>query len=496
MSRRVALLFSGHLRQFNYKNLKENILDVLTVNNFQYDIFVSTWNQEGFRSNGFRGGINLNQILEHLNPKLIEIEQQNREYFLKEYASDRWHRGLSCPETSGDGAAMWYQAWKCKELCQKYSQSHQIAYDLVFRMRSDILYDSPLNPIWLDDCIKNESFYMPMSHGKYSEVTKTMMDHFFFAPPQMMYNILGIFPYLKLLQSSDRSSDLKYRDGTVNEDIIQRAESVSGEGFLYQRLIDLRLLTRLVRFTINYSVQRADKIEVIFYSDIKSELKVAILLCGNIRTWDKCRDSFNKTFKNYHPDLFIHCSSKKFDYHPFIISKLPEYTDVDVTPEDAQIVLQNIDKQISIVDMVIEDPNTITKPSFDSQMKDIYHGYYQYRHVYKAMQLMEEHECKIGYKYDIIIKTRFDLLYNESFTIDFPLNIKSVIIDSKNVNPNDWIIIGSRDALIKLPRFVINQYLCATSQLSATRPPHGLLEYFIQIYQLNVSAKNIGEIIR
>ena len=43
--KRIAILFSGHLRNINQHilNLKNNFLNILSDNGYSYDIFIHTW---------------------------------------------------------------------------------------------------------------------------------------------------------------------------------------------------------------------------------------------------------------------------------------------------------------------------------------------------------------------------------------------------------------------------------------------------------------------
>ena len=46
-------------------------------------------------------------------------------------------------------------------------------------------------------------------------------------------------------------------------------------------------------------------------------MRKAIILTGNLRTWELCKDSFIKTFDE-NIDIFICVSNIKYDYHTYI----------------------------------------------------------------------------------------------------------------------------------------------------------------------------------
>lgn len=233
--RRAAICIGGHFRTTSlYNNIKENILDVLNSNGIETDIFISMWDTEGHRDNNFGGVISLDKIVSLYKPVLIEVEKNSRGYFLKTYKSDNVNKKYSSPETSGDAASMWYKLWKSKELVVNHSIHKNVEYDLIFRLRSDIMMTTPLDISDVWNCLLSDSVYMPVSHGLYSEVTFGMMDHYFFGPTNHMKHILdlytGISDYLKL--------DIPH----------------TAEGFLWQRINSLGVT--LKRFKTSYNVSR------------------------------------------------------------------------------------------------------------------------------------------------------------------------------------------------------------------------------------------------
>jgi len=237
---RAAICIGGHFRTtVLYNNIKKNIIDVLAGEGIETDIFISIWDTEGHRDNNFEGSINIDEIISVYKPKMLEVEKNDRDFFLRTYKSDNINKKYSCPETSGDSVSMWYKLWKSKELCQQYSDHKNIEYDLIFRVRSDIMMNTPLDILDVFECLNSKSVYMPISHGLYSEVTNGMMDHYFFGPKKCMDYILDIYPFI--------SEYLKL-------DIPHTAE-----GFLWWRIKNGDIL--LKRFASSYSVLRSHKIE-------------------------------------------------------------------------------------------------------------------------------------------------------------------------------------------------------------------------------------------
>lgn len=232
---RAAICIGGHFRTTSlYNNIKETILDVLNSNGIETDIFISMWDTEGHRDNNFGGAISLDKIISLYKPTAIEVEKSDREFFLKTYKSDNVNKKYSSPETSGDSSSMWYKLWRSKELVVSHSIHKDVEYDLIFRVRSDIMMTTSLaiSDVW--ECLRTNTVYMPISHGLYPEVTRGIMDHYFFGPTKLMDQILDLYneipDYLEL--------DIPH----------------TAEGFLWQRIDTLKI--NLKRFKTSYNVSR------------------------------------------------------------------------------------------------------------------------------------------------------------------------------------------------------------------------------------------------
>lgn len=238
---RAAISIGGHIRTVDlYNNIKRNILDVLNVNGIETDIFISTWNTEGHRDYNFEGGLSIDRVIHTFNPVVIEVEKNNRDYFLTKYKSDKVNKKYSCPETSGDSASMWYKIWRTNELISSYSIDKNIKYYLIFRIRSDIEMNTPLDISDVTNCLIEDVVYMPVSHGLYTEVTKGMMDHYFFGPTSIMSSLLNVYLHIPYYLTMD----------TIPH---------TAEGFLWKKLEDEGIV--LKRFVTSYNVRRSNRTE-------------------------------------------------------------------------------------------------------------------------------------------------------------------------------------------------------------------------------------------
>jgi hypothetical protein len=227
---KIAVCFSGHIRGYDKckDNIEKYLIDPLRKSG-TVDLYASVWDTAGHR----------NKWDESISPtsftgfKSILIEKFDRQHFLTKYHSQKWNTKYSSSETSGDGASMWYKAKGCFQLLQE-------EYDLVFRVRPDIIYDKPFE---LPHVVEKGVVYMPAFHGKYPEVTFGIMDHFAFGDIEAMSVYFNTFDNIP-----------KY---------IDNKEVCTGENFLRLQLRD----TKIIRFNISYSVQRRNGVEVVSKND-------------------------------------------------------------------------------------------------------------------------------------------------------------------------------------------------------------------------------------
>lgn len=222
-------------------------------------------------------------------------------------------------------------------------------------------------------------------------------------------------------------------------------------------------------------------------------MKIAVILCGHVRTWELCKESFFEMFPPERFDIFMETYTKQYEYHPYIQGQLNYFSDNTII----NVSSSDISKGCEIRD-------TSEEKKLDDRMKDFTHGFSQYSKFQKGIEQMLKYERENSIKYDYLIKTRFDLIYTpEAKTINFD-RIKGLIsngerfliLDNNNTFPNDHIIMGCRDDMINLPKFILSEYINPTDSLSWTNPPHGLLENYIRTKGLDVQLLNLTTVVR
>ena len=193
----IALAFSGHLRSFDlcYKNIKTNIIDIINNNNLNIKLFLSSWDNIGFRDDNFN-----TEVIDINNSKFRYIKEIFSKYnfekklsinFYNKYKSDNYlkYKNLCNINTFGTAASMLY---KMNSVYSDILDSSE-NFDIIIRIRPDIIYHNKLDIQTIKDCLNFDKIFMPEFHNKYHEVTKEMMDHFFYGNHKTMKHLLTTY---------------------------------------------------------------------------------------------------------------------------------------------------------------------------------------------------------------------------------------------------------------------------------------------------------------
>jgi hypothetical protein len=213
-------------------------------------------------------------------------------------------------------------------------------------------------------------------------------------------------------------------------------------------------------------------------------MKTAIILVGNIRTWDECKYSFHETFDHLNPDIFVSTYNLQYDHHPHIKGKIQDFDDCILTNDQISSMFNGFNVKGFCIEKEVNISEDLKR--MNSNMSDLEICFKQYRKFNIGIQMMKHFEK--DEKYDCVIKTRCDLIYNK-FDINDIQN--TVIIDSGNVFPNDCIFISSRDNMISISNAMLNEFFDFNNEESNQNPPHGLLLGAIRQFGLNIESQQI-----
>ena len=180
-------------------------------------------------------------------------------------------------------------------------------------------------------------------------------------------------------------------------------------------------------------------------------MKIAILLCGHIRSWNK--EQFIQTFQNV--DIFVHTYNNVFGYHPFIQNQ------TGISNNNIKLTNTEIESYIGITtkNIVIEDQDDI----FINDTNTPIHAdtYAQYRKFKLCNELRTQYESIHNIKYDLVIKTRFDISYslNIQQIIQLATNPNIIYIsEGPSIYPCDQIFISSGNSISFLADILTSTY--------------------------------------
>jgi hypothetical protein len=220
-----------------------------------------------------------------------------------------------------------------------------------------------------------------------------------------------------------------------------------------------------------------------------TKIKACVLINGNVRTADQCEHNIIETFKSIDPDYFVSTYDLKYGYHPAIKEYLNFYEDGFITREQIESLYKNINPK-SILLENNDDIQEFYKGEVDKLHTSMRHesSFLQYLKIKKGLDMIKQYEEIHNFKYDLIIKTRSDLILDP---IEYDLNSIEddvVIISSKNVYPNDVVFITKRDNFINIIDWMVNEFYELKNQNSLRDMPHGLLESAILENNLRIIA--------
>jgi len=99
-------------------------------------------------------------------------------------------------------------------------------------------------------------------------------------------------------------------------------------------------------------------------------MNMAIVLVGNIRTWNSCRNNFISVFGRYTPDVFIQTYDRQYAYHPYIQKTLNFYEDTTLDAETIQEMFSGIKVSGLSINSIDSYVDTKVKPFISSKFPD------------------------------------------------------------------------------------------------------------------------------
>lgn len=214
-------------------------------------------------------------------------------------------------------------------------------------------------------------------------------------------------------------------------------------------------------------------------------MRVAVLLSGNVRTWDQTKDSFTSVFGT-NADIFLATYNRRYNYHPYIQGKFG-FNDDEILNNER---IFELFEGFNLKKIFIDDNSTNYKvpDAVDPRHKDHESTYYQYLKFRQAVELMMQQEQEQGWQYDIVAKSRCDLVY-----VSQPVNIdpNAVTVDVGNVFPNDHIFISRRDNIVNMSQFIMEEFYNPKFEDSHEVPPHRLLHNSMKNFNFEIKQEKL-----
>ncbi len=204
-------------------------------------------------------------------------------------------------------------------------------------------------------------------------------------------------------------------------------------------------------------------------------MKVALCLSGQVRTFRRCFPSqYKKLIAPFKSDVFIHTWMYSGSY--FRDARHHHYTDdYDISLYEKYNTDEYLTDSACLAKLYKPKKLLIEKPEkqrfIDKSPKaSFFNALMMYYSIYKANELRQQYEIELGFKYDLVIRCRFDLRVNAFDIKDAKPNIiylapnqllkfdrisarinkpvEQIIEDSKNgFMPSDQFAAGSSEAM-------------------------------------------------
>lgn len=223
------------------------------------------------------------------------------------------------------------------------------------------------------------------------------------------------------------------------------------------------------------------------------------MLVGNIRTWESCKDSFLRVFGD--TDVFVSTYDLMYGYHPVMHDKGLESR---IPEEYLTDYLNQVFSGVNVKSLMVENADQVNRliesesEKFHPSMRNINSCYSQYRKLKLATEMVKKYEEENKLKYDIMVRARMDLVYEN---MDLTLQKNDIVFNvgdtyHRNYLPDHFFFTESSN-MINLANFMYNEFYNPIFDDSHVSPPHKLFKNSILHSNLNeVPKKFVNHILR
>lgn len=202
-------------------------------------------------------------------------------------------------------------------------------------------------------------------------------------------------------------------------------------------------------------------------------MRTAIILSGYYRTWDKTYQNFIDTFSHLNADIFVSTYDRQYGYQANIVNEFNAHHDNILLEQQIFNSFEILKPKHIIIDSssVIDDIIDIEIQSCHERMR-FKNSYGQSRKVKIISDYVRNYEQINNFKYDYILKTRPDLIYNRD--VNFKIESNQVLVDTGNHYPNDWFFMVNREDYYYVVDFLFFEFFNFSVDNSYHLIPHTL----------------------
>jgi hypothetical protein len=161
-------------------------------------------------------------------------------------------------------------------------------------------------------------------------------------------------------------------------------------------------------------------------------MKIALCLSGQIRSFDLVKESWKKFFLKKDIDIFCHT------YHKYDNSKYTNFYNYD-DPNDYGSFGES--KLEDILDTFKPIYFSYEPPHFHENSKSMFYS------IYQSNYLKRSYENTRAFKYDVVIRSRYDLLFHSDPIIERNEYLNIIHRPGGTGGINDWYAYGSSEIM-------------------------------------------------
>lgn len=210
-----------------------------------------------------------------------------------------------------------------------------------------------------------------------------------------------------------------------------------------------------------------------------------------MRTWSQTKSTFEAFFAGHDTSIFVHTYDAQYRYHPAIEAELANHKESYLSCSDIADYFVDLGDQVKAINYNnLSKKLEIDKSKFHTEMNKLGENCYTpISNVVESLQDLMVYEQRHEVRFDYIIRVRPDAVFRENTSIQLPLYNNQVFINNGIVFPNDWFLCASRDTFIAIYERLVSEFKNPSSQLSYSKPPHGLFESVFNRLGLEVQQK-------